>query len=58
MSLDRKLHLKLSSIFGDTLFKLNMKRFLFGKPYSKNLINHFDIISGGKLVFYMISKHL
>ncbi|HUH33983.1 MAG TPA: GH92 family glycosyl hydrolase [Daejeonella sp.] len=30
---------------------------LNGKPYSKNFINHSDIMSGGKLVFYMTSKH-
>ena len=30
---------------------------LNGKPYTSNFINHADIINGGKLVFYMTSKH-
>ena len=30
---------------------------LNGKPHSKNFINHSDIMNGGKLVFYMTSKH-
>ena len=30
---------------------------LNGKPYTKNFISHADIVNGGKLVFYMSSKH-
>jgi len=30
---------------------------LNGKPYTKNFIDHSDIMKGGKLVFYMASKH-